>query len=87
MTNGSDSIYAAPCEVNGKEIVYGNAGLTKREYFAAMAMQGMLAQDDLTFGRTIPIGEFEGWKDYQLVVRQAVESADALIEALNKEVA
>jgi hypothetical protein len=46
-------------------------GLTKREYFAAMAMQGMLACD-----------EIEG--DATTVARYSLQMADALIEELNK---
>lgn len=45
-------------------------GLTKREYFAAMAMQGMLA---------------EGHDSFRIVAKHAVDQADALIEELNKE--
>ena len=45
-------------------------GLTKREYFAAMAMQGMLAK----YG-----------SDYQVQnAKEAIYWADALIEELNK---
>lgn len=45
--------------------------LTKREYFAAAALQGLLASGDvITF------------KD---VVRQAVKISDVLIEQLNEE--
>ena len=45
-------------------------GLTKREYFAAMAMQGMLAK----YGT-----------DYQAQhAKESVYMADELIEALNK---
>jgi hypothetical protein len=44
-------------------------GLTKREYFAAMAMQGLLS-----LGGVI----------YQSTVKSAVEYADDLIEELNK---
>jgi hypothetical protein len=48
-------------------------GLTKREYFAALAMQGILANDstpkDVTF---------------QEVCYRAAMQADALIEELNK---
>ncbi|MCA6565596.1 MAG: hypothetical protein IM559_15690 [Pseudanabaena sp. M151S2SP2A07QC] len=44
--------------------------LTKREYFAAMAMQGIQDQE------YIPLTE---------VARMAVKQADALIEALNAE--
>ena len=47
-----------------------NNGLTKREYFAAMAMQGLLAK----FG-----------SDYQVQnAKEAIYWADALIEELNK---
>ena len=47
-------------------------GLTKREYFAAMAMQGILVR-----GRESNYPE--------TLAEEAVEQADALIEALNKE--
>lgn len=46
-------------------------GLTKREYFASMAMQGMITCPD-----------YEGCK--LTVSKLAVEYADALIEELNK---
>lgn len=47
-------------------------GLTKREYFAAMAMQGLLAQDaDLNWGAP-------------LIARYAVEQADELLAELEK---
>ena len=51
------------------EPVY-HCGLSKREYFAAMAMQGILAD-----GITGAPKEFSEW---------AVKLADSLIEALNK---
>ena len=44
-------------------------GLTKREYFAAMAMQGLLANDSGLITSK---------------ARDAVKSADLLIEELNK---
>ena len=44
--------------------------LTKREHFAAMAMQGMLAND-----ATAPITHLTEW---------SVEAADELTKALNK---
>ena len=44
-------------------------GLTKREYFAAMAMQGLLANDKV---------------EHKYCVISAVEYADDLIEQLNK---
>ena len=57
-------------------------GLTKREYFVAMAMQGMLAnsasqdalnQKPLSYANAAEIAEMACWQ------------ADALITALNKE--
>ena len=56
------------------------AGLTKREYFAALAMQGMLAS--LTVGRS------NGWTPDKTEIasycKEAVQFADALVEELNK---
>ena len=49
-------------------------GLTKREFFAAMAMQGCVA---------IPTDNW--YSSPQGAAKLAVEAADALIAALNKE--
>jgi hypothetical protein len=65
--------------------------LTKREYFAAMAMQGILSQlksDDIQlsamqyeyFAKTYP-----GATMFQAVGRESVGMADALIDELNKD--
>ncbi len=48
-----------------------NAGLTKREYFAAMALQGLLTDNESPNSRE----EFAGY---------AVKFADALIDELSK---
>ena len=48
---------------------YISTGLTKREYFAAMALQGLLANDSGLITSK---------------ARDAVKAADALIEELNK---
>jgi hypothetical protein len=48
-------------------------GLTKREYFAAMAMQGFLM-----------IAENED--SFQFLARQSVKMADYLIQELNKQI-
>ena len=50
-----------------------NAGLTKREYFALMAMQGIIANKD---GLDIKI---------ERIVESAVDTADSLIEELSKK--
>lgn len=47
-------------------------GLTKREYFAAMAMQALIGDHNLI-------------TTYQARCEEAVKYADALIEELNKE--
>lgn len=51
----------------------GPDGLTKREYFAAMAMQGILSNPDEAM--RIPEAKMCSW---------ATSTADALIDALNK---
>lgn len=58
---------------NGKQPIFDNQfednkGLTKREYFAGLAMQGM-ASSDLT---------------YEDIAHDAVKMADALLAELNK---
>ena len=67
MTNPNDNTtsygYASPYST------YERKGLTKREYFAALAMQGILAGNIQT--------------DSILVAEYAVEYADNLIESLN----
>jgi hypothetical protein len=52
---------------------YVSYGLSKREHFAAMAMQGMCANSSL----------IQIWT-YQNIAEWSVQQADALIEALNK---
>ena len=52
------------------QIETGHGGLTKREHFAALAMQGLLACEDRR-----PEG----------LIREAVEHADALLAALEQE--
>jgi hypothetical protein len=53
----------------------GAAGLSKREYFAAMALQGYLAAH--ASEPTMPVAE--------IMAKDAVEYADALIKALKDE--
>ncbi len=49
-------------------------GLTKREYFAAMAMQGMLSNNNnITY-----------FTYFEKVAKRSVQAADALIKALNE---
>lgn len=54
-----------------ESVLIGHEGLTKREYFAAMAMQGILADPDNQ-------GYAEG------IAKDAVKMADELITQLNQ---
>ena len=81
-TNPNDQAFARPySRENDGDHCFDQPGLTKREYFAAMAMQGLLANA-------------EQWKymgtqslDFKNEIRGlAVEFADALIAELNKGV-
>ena len=56
-------------------------GLTKRDYFAAMAMQGLLASGKRLSDGGIEVNDIPGH-----VSSWSVVFADALIEALNKTV-
>lgn len=60
-----------------KKHSFENVGLTKREYFAAIAMQGLLS----TNGSYFPDSQNTG----DLTATASVKYADALIEALNKD--
>lgn len=66
-------------DFDGKQIYMGDNGLTKREYFAAMAMQGILASVD---GPTI-LRDVVG---HDQVAVDAVALADHLIDALDGEI-
>lgn len=64
VTDGDHYAYATSTDKFHQE------GLTKRELFAAMAMQGLM--------------KYPGNPDY--VAHMAIQAADALIAELNKEV-
>lgn len=67
MTNGSSTI-----------IQYTEQSLTKRETFAAMAMQGTLAG-------LYSVNDLSGWSSID-IAKHSVELADELIKALNEPV-
>ena len=67
MTNADDLITPL---INTSTEVGHYAGLTKREHFAAMAMQGILANDSLG-------------NCFERIASDSAIAADALIEALN----
>ena len=68
-TNGNDPINPSPEWVSTENREH---GLTKREYFAAMAMHGLLSSKDID-----PFG------DMSSVASQALIAADAIITTLN----
>jgi hypothetical protein len=70
MTNGGDLVHDPERKTFGSADLGG--GLTKREYFAALAMQGFLAHG-INSDAALTLG------------RVAVDTADHLIDALNKE--
>lgn len=81
MTDGRESAYPCNYELDSE-------GLTKRELFAAMAMQALIAKIPL-FDRegehgihTPTIEEIHGIR--KQVAQSATDYADALIEALNE---
>lgn len=98
MTDANQWIYGNPVHDSDGMCVGTTNGLTKREYFAALAMQGHLAAQSEEHGFS-PVwkrdaeGRYE--KDDQgrfiaveslasIIATAAVEQADALLAALNK---
>lgn len=77
MTNPNDSAFAIPAYVPDKielaDVAHRmQSGLTKREYFAAMALQGLLGAQSISINI----------KD---IASDALLMADALIDELNKK--
>lgn len=73
-TNGKDLVYPLSTEELSDRFYDGvelQVGLTKREYFAALALQGLCANP-----------EYIHWSD-EKVSGMAIGEADRLIEALN----
>lgn len=70
MDNGKEAAFAALID-NGTHLI-GNKGLTKREYFAGLAMQGYISA-----GST-------GMPSPEIIAVMAVDAADKLLEELEK---
>ena len=68
-TTGLEQAFATPGFETQQDWGYAQAGLTKREYFAALALQGLCA---------------EGGAHPEYTSIRAVMMADGLIAALNK---
>lgn len=83
MTNGNDFIQGSTVVrcfgENETRMECENTPLTKREYFAAMAMQGLLAHHGV-----VSIGKESIYTGKEMAI-DAAFAADVLIEALNKE--
>jgi hypothetical protein len=79
MTNGNDSVNFVPDKVAncGAIIDFGAVGLTKREYFAAVLLQGLLANSVYPSSQKVSASD---------LVQSAVGAAKMLIEELNKGV-
>lgn len=82
MTNANDPINTAVEHTDGSTMTMRlsctEIGLTKREYFAAMAMQGLLA----SFTQKSAIGAWNN--ETKETAEASVNFADALINALNE---
>ena len=68
--------YVDIVEENDEKVTYENAGLTKREYFAAMAMQGFCSHHGGSWYKERNIPDWAA--DYSVMM------ADALIKELEK---
>jgi len=78
MTKPNDPINVIDGMYASDAIQSDNTGLTKREHFAAMAMQGLLS------GRRAGIYEFK--RELELKIAElSVNIADDLIKALNRK--
>lgn len=77
MKTTPDEFINAMLDPNGSFVQY---GLTIRQHFSAMAMQGWISATEL---KGVPMDAVDNMP--RIAARWAVEYADALIEALNKE--
>lgn len=87
MINGTEPAFACPAHWEDQTSMHDNyhqPGLTKRELFAAMAMQGLLANPSI-----IAPNVLNGWSIVNATMSQvsnyATCWADDLIAALNQE--
>lgn len=77
MTNGNKPINSIPDLNNHPSDWY---GLTKREYFASMAMQGLLTRVPKRLDGETDLGILESKR----IAEESVIMADELIKALNE---
>lgn len=76
--NGQQPVSYTPLEkdANGETVWWGSLGMTKRELFAGMVMQGILAG---VVGEKV-VRDWSNWREG--VTTFSIECADALLEAL-----
>lgn len=76
MENGKEPINPHLVYTHSGEVQEYSMGLTKREYFAGLAMQGILASNTEGLAR--------GMIDVTGLIQSAVRSADELLKELEK---
>lgn len=81
-TNGDDNAFACVGFGPAADDSYMQAGLTKREWMSAMAMQGLLAA---VYSSKEMLNEFRREPGRSYISQNAISYADALIEELNKQ--
>ncbi len=74
MENGKEPINPHLVHTHSGEVQEYSKGLTKREYFAGLAMQGILAAQTIT-----------GFMESKEVAKRAVRQADELLKQLNEQ--
>ena len=75
---------AFPQSVETSEKIFHTKGLTKREYFAAMAMQGILANPNTSHQIESQYGKIDANDANKILAYTATKLSDALIKALNE---
>lgn len=83
-TNPNDSVYPQIINSETNGLQYSEGGLTKREYFAAMAMQGTLANPEGMEYLSKRYGNHDFPSAFASIAAKSVQLADALITELNK---
>lgn len=83
MTNANDAAFPVLSQTESAEYWNTVPGLTKREHFAGLALQGLLSNSDSL--RELRKESGDDWEKYNALVGAfCTNMADALIELLNK---
>lgn len=78
--NGELSAHPVVCDSNLRAVA---TGLTKREHFAAKAMQGQLSDNNYLIS-AFKLAKADNLKIQDVIAISSVEYADALLKALEK---